>query len=514
MKSIPDHPPLARLARAGRHSVSVPRATLAAAALACLVAFGFQGTRGLYASTEGRYAEVAREMLASGNYLEPTLGGSPHWTKPPLTYAAIAASMRVFGVNTWAARLPGALAFIAAAGAVGVIGWALWDRTTGALAALIYATAPFPAIAAHVVSTDTLLTLWEIVAVMGYALAVRAARAERPRPARRAVRLMWGAFGLAFATKGPVGLLPLLGILPWHRRQAARPRVLEPVALGAFVVLGGWWYVVVCVRHPELLGYFVGDEVFGRVLTEQAHRNPEWYKPLLLYVPPLAFGLGPWLVLAHRAIWSRPLRWRARLGDLLRTARPMGLMALWLLLPLAVFTLSQSRLTLYVLPLMAPIALAVARASVAHREGAGLRRADLALAAVVALGIVAGKGAAARISSQNDLRALAELVRPLADARTPCYVTSRDYDGLAFYVDSPVECVSRGGDRSWAAHTLEEIVAAAARDATEQPVVVVTKHGREGNVTSAIAKYDLTYEVVQNAHWTAFRVMAPRPRNT
>ncbi len=54
--------------------------------MAIIVAFAFQGSRGIYDTTEGRYAEVAREMLESGNYLEPTLMYQPHWTKPPLAY--------------------------------------------------------------------------------------------------------------------------------------------------------------------------------------------------------------------------------------------------------------------------------------------------------------------------------------------------------------------------------------------------------------------------------------------
>ena len=76
--------------------------------VAVLAAFAFQGTRGLYASSETRYAECAREMVASGNWLEPTLAGEPHWTKPPLTYWAIAGGMVLLGRSEWAVRLYGA----------------------------------------------------------------------------------------------------------------------------------------------------------------------------------------------------------------------------------------------------------------------------------------------------------------------------------------------------------------------------------------------------------------------
>lgn len=72
---------------------------------ALLTAFSFQGARGLYETSEGRYAECAREMRETGNYLEPTLDYKPHWTKPPLTYWAMVAGMRLLGANAWGTRL-------------------------------------------------------------------------------------------------------------------------------------------------------------------------------------------------------------------------------------------------------------------------------------------------------------------------------------------------------------------------------------------------------------------------
>ena len=64
----------------------------------------FQGSRGIYETTEGRYSECARETMATGNYDDPVLNGQPHWTKPPLTYLSIMAGLRAFGLNPWGAR--------------------------------------------------------------------------------------------------------------------------------------------------------------------------------------------------------------------------------------------------------------------------------------------------------------------------------------------------------------------------------------------------------------------------
>ncbi|MDQ4147843.1 MAG: glycosyltransferase family 39 protein [Pseudomonadota bacterium] len=81
--------------------------------LLIMLAFAFQGSRGLWGTDEGRDTEVALRMLDSGDYLFPSLNDEePHFSKPPLTCWAIAGSISLFGRNEWAARLPNALAFI------------------------------------------------------------------------------------------------------------------------------------------------------------------------------------------------------------------------------------------------------------------------------------------------------------------------------------------------------------------------------------------------------------------
>ena len=83
------------------------------AALATVLALMFLGSRGIWDPDEGRYTNVALNMLDSGDWLNPRRNDEiGHWTKPPLTYWAIASSVMVFGTNTWAARLPAALSYL------------------------------------------------------------------------------------------------------------------------------------------------------------------------------------------------------------------------------------------------------------------------------------------------------------------------------------------------------------------------------------------------------------------
>ena len=90
------------------------RSRLWVAMLALVLAFGFLGTRAIWDPDEGRYTNVALNMRDSGDWLNPTRNGEVgHWSKPPLTYWAIAAGVSVAGQNPWGARLPLALAYLA-----------------------------------------------------------------------------------------------------------------------------------------------------------------------------------------------------------------------------------------------------------------------------------------------------------------------------------------------------------------------------------------------------------------
>jgi 4-amino-4-deoxy-L-arabinose transferase-like glycosyltransferase len=105
--------------------------------------------------------------------------------------------------------------------------------------------------------------------------------------------------------------------------------------------------------EPSRLNYFRGYETYGRIFTKQADRHPQWYGWIVAYGPVALVGALPWtLVLLWNAIRGRG-KPRARVEDTAdRSAREFLL--LWLLVPLAVFVLARSRMTLYVLPLLVP----------------------------------------------------------------------------------------------------------------------------------------------------------------
>lgn len=417
------------------------RPALVILAVALLVGLSFQGSRGLYESTEGRYSLCAREMMDSGNWLEPTLLGEPHWTKPPLAYWSIASGVRLCGRNAWGARLPNALFFSLTALMVAGIGARMWDRRTGFLAGLMYATAIYPMAVAFSVNTDTLLAFWETLAVLCFWQAERSADWSA---AWRWGLAMWFVFGLAFLTKGPPSLMALVPIAVYRARDPQRREkasLFGPVGLLVFLAVGMSWYLYVCARHPGLLGYFLGDEVVGRVAGNEFGRNPEWYQPFTMYLPLIVAGGGLWSWYFWRALGAARLQrtngWRA----LWKGHGPALFLAAWLVPPLLVFSLSTSRMYTYLLPLFPAVMLAAAWQAAKGWQGGPLPRRLLVLAGIMLVLDGGGKAAASyRPPPNKDMGVLYRLCQ--ADDRLPgtrlvLFQETREL-GLGFYASNPV----------------------------------------------------------------------------
>ena len=421
--------------------------TRTAALLIALLFFSlaFQGSRGLWDPDEGRYTDVALEMISLDDWIEPHLHWETHhWTKPPLTYWAIAGSLQAFGRTEFAARLASALAFFGTIVLAGLLGRIFLDRQHW-LAAPMYAATLLPFIASNLVTTDTVLAFWECLGVYAFARATWHPQCHRPQ---RWLLLMWGAFGAAFLTKGPPGLLPLLAIAAY---TLATPRLRRAKGLNAwrgllvFLAVALPWYLVVVARNPGLLSYFVGEEIVARVASEGFQRHAEWYGGFEVYVPTLLVGTLPWAAWWLRAAWRGLAAWRRRGRDAWRALDERQRFLLWwLLLPLLVFFIARSRLPLYLLPLMAPLVLLSAR-ELLRRPAFPSRRA-IALLAVWMVLLVVLRGAAAWVDSPKDARAVAGQLRAQGIERCEeiAFYGMDPMLGLRFYLDCEVEHIPHG----------------------------------------------------------------------
>ena len=416
------------------------------AALALVLALALLGQRGIWDPDEGRYTNAALHMLDSGNWIEPHRSEEVgHWTKPPLTYWAIASSVAVFGHNPWAARLPAALSYLLCA-------WLAWRMARRVApggetqAAAIFATMLFPFGAAQLITTDYLLAACEALALWGFV----EARFGNARHVRRWLALMWAGFGLAFLTKGPPGLLPLLAVFAFDaltpNRQgdgSTRPRALQWWGPLLFAAIALPWYALVCARNPGLLDYFLGAEVVDRIASNDFNRHGQWYGWLAIYAPTLLLGTLPWTPALWR--WARTLPtqlrdWRTREGR--NSDRAGLLLALWVALPLLVFCVSRSRLPLYILPLFVPLALLAARQRQAEGRTLPRWRWLLAWAAL----LLALEFATALWPTHKDAAAWADAIR----ARAPGPITQVDIVddmaryGLHLHLGAGVEKLSLG----------------------------------------------------------------------
>lgn len=375
-------------------------------ALGLLLGFAFQGTRGLFSPDEGRYTVAALQMLDTGNYMAPAYSPDEvNFSKPPTTYWVIAASMKVFGRNTWAVRIPYALAFLLTLLVLHAMGRKLIPEKPW-LPSLVYGCALAPFLTGNIVSTDAFLALCEALAMLGF---LRAAFDEEERGRKRYVILMWVGWGLAFLTKGPPGLIPLLAVIPFIvRRDGWRGlrRFFPWSGIALFLLIGLSWYAVVVVRYAGLLHYFLQQEVYNRMFTAAHRRNAGWFGWIKVYVPVLAIGLLPWWPALGRVLrrWVSAERWSAKSSPTLEQ-----FLVLWFLLPFVVFCLVQSRLPLYMLPLFVPLSLLLA---LELRDRIDLRRTGqkllLALWVVILLAVKGGAAYAWHTKDDNR-QAAAEL---------------------------------------------------------------------------------------------------------
>ena len=406
------------------------------ALLAALLGLALLGSRGIWDPDEGRYTNVGLNMLDSGDWLIPRRNEEiGHWTKPPMTYWAIASSVAVFGSNAWAARFPAALSYLLCVWMV----WRMGRRLSPgneAPAALAYATMLLPIGAASLITTDYVLAACSTFAMHGFVHA-RFGDARQ----RWWMLTVWIGFGLAFLTKGPPGLLPLLPLIAFDLAMPGRrgDRLFQLPGIALFLLIALPWYIAVVMRTPGLLHYFVGSEVVNRVASDSFSRHGEWYGWIVVFGPTLLVGTLPWTPALLRFLMHLPADAKRWWRDPAQRAAdaPWVFLVLWVLLPLVIFCIARSRMPLYLLPLWAPLALLVAMQR--GREGRPLPRARWIVAwAVLVLGM---QFTAARWPTHKDASQWADAIRERAapePVRKVVFVEDMTRYGLHLHLGLPV----------------------------------------------------------------------------
>jgi 4-amino-4-deoxy-L-arabinose transferase-like glycosyltransferase len=337
---------------------------LSLAVLVAAISWGLGGYA-LLDPDEGRNGEVAREMMAGGDYVLPRLDGLPYLDKPVLFFAADALSQRLLGAGEAAARLPALLFALATAAVTAWFAGRLFGRRARWIAGVAALAAPLPIAFARTVIFDSALAFFMVVALCAFYLAVEA-RAARPGAAPGAMpagsylgwtALAWAAIGLGVLTKGPVALaVPLLAATPFAAFRRASRAVWHPLGPALLALCVGPWVWAVSRRVPEFLHYVLFTETWRRVTTPEMNREgPIWF-----FLPCLLAGALPWSVLAL-AGWRRSLHPRGGGHRPARIDPPRLYLALWIALPLVLFSLSHSKRPQYILPLLPAVAIMAAK---------------------------------------------------------------------------------------------------------------------------------------------------------
>jgi 4-amino-4-deoxy-L-arabinose transferase-like glycosyltransferase len=332
-----------------------------AAMVLVLALFTGLASIGLVGPDEPRYAWIAREMAQTGDWVTPRLYGQPWFEKPALYYWAAAIGFRIFPSAEVAARLPSAIAALCAALTIAWLALKHYGEKTAWVVLLIFATTIGSLAFARAATPDMLFAASLAVAMACAAGILRANGELRSAPASQAASsnringvILFGAcLGIATLAKGP-GAVVLAGgsiglwILCMCNWRAAL-RFAHPAALAAFVIVAVPWYALCARRNPDFLHTFLLLHNFERYLTPVfQHRQPIWF-----FGPIVLIALLPWTVLLWPAAAEGLRLWRAKVGH----DSPGFFFACWVIFPIAFFSLSQSKLPGYVLPVVPPLAL-------------------------------------------------------------------------------------------------------------------------------------------------------------
>lgn len=315
--------------------------------------FGNLEYRKLIKPDEGRYAEISREIVTSGDWTTPRLNDLKYFEKPPLQYWTTAAAYEVFGEHNWTARI-----WTALTGFLGIIliyftALRLWGREAGLYSAAVLGSSVLYVMIGHMNSLDMGMTFFMALGMCGFVLAQHDGATQHEN--RIWMHVAWAALALAVLSKGLIGLVLPGAVLVLYtliqRDWALWKRLHLITGTLLFLAITAPWFIAVSRANPEFPHFFFIHEHFERFLTKTHNR----YEPWWWFFPVLAGGILPWLVNLADALlhaWKRDDAVRERFSA-------KRFLLIWAVFIFVFFSMSGSKLASYILPIFPALALLI-----------------------------------------------------------------------------------------------------------------------------------------------------------
>lgn len=307
----------------------------------------------LWQPDETRYAEISREMLQRGNWIVPYLLNIRYFEKPVAGYWINNISQMIFGDTNFAVRFGSVFTTIISAGLIYWLGMIIWrNKNISFVATLIYLSMFLVFSIGTYSVLDPIFTMWLTACMVCCFFLLKTSTLFSKL-------FVWAVMGftcgMAFMTKGFLGLvIPVIVMLPVMIHQK---RFIETIKFGSISIISASltifpWVLIINKYEPDYWYYFLWVEHIHRFLSENAqHKAPFWF-----YIPIILFGVIPWLGLLPGTLFKS---WKKR-----KINPEMFFLLCWFILPFLFFSMAKGKLLTYILPVMAPLALMMAKYSI------------------------------------------------------------------------------------------------------------------------------------------------------
>ncbi len=302
---------------------------------------------------EGRYAEIPREMVASGDWVTPRLNGLKYFEKPALQYWATATAYSLFGEHNWTARLWAALTGFLGILLVYFTGLRLYDQRAAIISAMVLASSFLYFAIGHINILDMSVSFFMNLSLAALLLA------QRPTATKSETRwwmyICWAGMGLSMLSKGLIGVAIPGAVLILYTLIQRDWGLWKRLHLGAglmiFAAITVPWFILVSIANPEFLWFFFIHEHVLRYLTPISGRVHPWYT----FIPVVMLGIMPWLLPMLHALWRG---WERR-PTTLDNFQVNRMLMVWVVFIFVFFSVSHSKLVPYILPIFPALALLI-----------------------------------------------------------------------------------------------------------------------------------------------------------